>query len=134
MKKTALILLAIALLLMVYLFIMLWLPAILSAKQAATPEPTQEPTATAMVTLSSTPVAPPEPSFSTTKTASSSFTNKYGTRTTICAYDGCSAYIAASGDTNCCITHSNKCLSCRIYIDGDAAFCMSCLEKALTGK
>lgn len=59
------------------------------------------------------------------------FTNKFGTSTTICAHSGCSNYIASSGDTNCCSTHSNKCAECRVYIDEDALWCMSCLTKAL---
>lgn len=62
--------------------------------------------------------------------SSSSFTNKYGTSTTKCAQSGCNNYIASSGDTNCCITHSNKCIECKKYIDGDAMYCMSCLSSA----
>ncbi len=58
------------------------------------------------------------------------FTNKYGTRTTICAHSGCTNYIASSGDTNCCTVHSNRCLECYSYIDEDAMFCISCIEKA----
>lgn len=61
------------------------------------------------------------------KSSTGLFTNKYGTATTRCAYDGCSKYIASSGDTNCCVSHSNKCLNCKCYIDSDAAFCMDCL-------
>ncbi len=38
---------------------------------------------------------------------SRSFTNDYGTATTICAHSGCTNYIASSGDANCCTTHSN---------------------------
>ena len=57
-----------------------------------------------------------------------SFTNKYGTPTTKCAHSGCSNYIASSGDTNCCESHSNRCLQCNKYIDEDALFCMSCLS------
>ena len=63
-------------------------------------------------------------------TMSVSFTNKYGTPTTKCAHSGCSNYIASSGDTNCCPTHSRKCLSCGKYIDEDATYCMDCLGKA----
>lgn len=59
-----------------------------------------------------------------------SFSNKYGTATTKCAVSGCSNYIASSGDTNCCVSHSNKCLECRKYIDGDAMYCMSCIYSA----
>ena len=61
---------------------------------------------------------------------SSSFTNKFGTPTTKCAHTGCNNYIASSGDTNCCVTHSNKCLECKKYIDEDAMYCMDCLKKA----
>lgn len=60
------------------------------------------------------------------------FTNAYGTATTKCAHSGCSNYIASSGDTNCCTTHSRKCLECGKYIDEDATWCMDCIEKALT--
>ena len=58
------------------------------------------------------------------------FTNKYGTQTTKCAHSGCNNYIASSGDTNCCVVHSNKCLDCGKYIDEDAMYCMDCLTKA----
>ena len=58
---------------------------------------------------------------------SGSFTNKYGTSTTKCDVSGCNNYIAKSGDTNCCVTHSNKCKNCYCYIDRDAMYCMSCL-------
>ena len=61
----------------------------------------------------------------------SSFTNKFGTPTTRCTHPGCNSYIASSGDTNCCVKHSNKCASCGCYIDEDASFCMDCIEKAL---
>lgn len=69
--------------------------------------------------------------FSTDSSSASSvsFTNKYGTPTTICAHSGCSNYIASTGDTNCCTTHSNRCFECDKYIDEDALFCMDCLEK-----
>ena len=56
------------------------------------------------------------------------FTNSYGTTTTKCAHSGCNNTIASSGDTNCCIVHSNKCLNCGKYIDEDAFFCMDCLS------
>lgn len=62
----------------------------------------------------------------------SAFTNKYGTATTKCAHSGCDNYIASSGDTNCCTTHSNKCLECGKYIDEDAMYCMSCITNAVT--
>ena len=58
------------------------------------------------------------------------FTNAYGTPTTKCAHYGCNNYIASSGDTNCCTVHSNKCADCGKYIDEDAMYCMSCLNKA----
>ena len=61
---------------------------------------------------------------------SSNFTNKYGTPTTKCAKAGCNNYIASSGDTAYCTTHSNRCLECNKYIDGDAMYCMDCLTKA----
>ena len=59
------------------------------------------------------------------------FTNKYGTRDTLCAHLGCTNYIASSGDTNCCTTHSNKCYECGCYIDEDASWCVDCLTKAV---
>ena len=59
------------------------------------------------------------------------FVNKYGSPTTVCAHAGCSAYIASSGDTNCCNLHSNRCGNCHCYIDEDAMYCMNCIENAL---
>ena len=59
------------------------------------------------------------------------FTNKYGTATTKCVVNGCNSYIASSGDTNCCVLHSNKCIECNKYIDGDALFCMDCIKDAM---
>lgn len=70
-------------------------------------------------------------SSSSSSKSQSSFTNKFGTRTTKCAISGCTNYIASSGDTNCCTKHSRKCMECYCYIDSDAMYCMSCLEKAL---
>lgn len=70
-------------------------------------------------------------SYSSSSSSKKSFTNKYGTSTTVCAVSGCKNYIASSGDTNCCVSHSNKCGNCKCYIDGDAMFCMSCLTDAL---
>ena len=61
----------------------------------------------------------------------STFTNRYGTESTVCAHPGCTNYIAESGDTNCCTSHSARCLQCGCYIDEDAVFCMQCLEEAL---
>lgn len=69
-------------------------------------------------------------SFSPSGSSGTSFTNAYGTADTKCAHSGCNNYIASSGDTNCCTTHSNKCLECGKYIDEDAVYCMSCLSKA----
>lgn len=59
------------------------------------------------------------------------FTNAYGTATTICNHSGCTNYIASSGDTNCCVKHSNKCLNCGKYIDEDAMYCMDCLSSSI---
>lgn len=59
------------------------------------------------------------------------FTNKYGTSTTKCHHSGCNKYIASSGDTNCCTTHSRRCGKCHCYIDEDASYCMDCIKKAL---
>lgn len=69
---------------------------------------------------------------STTSSTSTTFTNKYGTPTTKCAHAGCNNYIASSGDTNCCTTHSNRCGKCGKYIDEDAMYCMDCLKAATT--
>ncbi len=60
----------------------------------------------------------------------SGFSNSFGTPNTKCAHPGCDNYIASSGDTNCCVTHSNRCLECGKYIDEDAMYCMSCLSSA----
>ncbi len=73
----------------------------------------------------------PSSSVSSEGTPSGTFTNKYGTPTTKCAKVGCNNYIASSGDSNCCTSHSNKCLQCNCYIDGDAMYCMSCLTGGL---
>ncbi len=62
--------------------------------------------------------------------SNTAFTNKYGTATTKCVVSGCDNNIASSGDTNCCATHSNRCLNCDCYIDGDAMYCMSCLTSS----
>ncbi|MBQ3761195.1 MAG: hypothetical protein II875_04180 [Clostridia bacterium] len=78
---------------------------------------------------SSTPTPTPRP----TQKPSTPFTNKYGTPTTKCAHYGCTNYIASSGDTAYCTTHSQKCVSCRKYIDEDATYCMDCIYKALYG-
>ena len=59
------------------------------------------------------------------------FSNKYGSATTRCAHAGCTKTIAPSGDTNCCTIHSKRCLECDCYIDEDATYCMSCIEKVL---
>ncbi len=67
----------------------------------------------------------------TSGNSSARFTNAYGTPTTVCAHPGCNNYIASSGDTNCCTTHSSRCLNCRKYIDEDASFCMSCISKSI---
>lgn len=64
-------------------------------------------------------------------TNNNSFTNKYGTANTKCSVSGCNNYIASSGDTNCCAKHSNTCLECGKYIDGDAMYCMTCLSSAI---
>lgn len=58
------------------------------------------------------------------------FSNKYGSKSTKCAKSGCNNYIASSGDSAYCTTHSKKCLECHCYIDEDALYCMSCLKKA----
>ena len=80
----------------------------------------------------SSPSAPaPKITTAPTYTYKASFTNQFGTATTICAHSGCSNYIASSGDTNCCTTHSNMCAECGKYIDEDALLCMDCIEKAL---
>lgn len=69
-------------------------------------------------------------SSATKSSSTSSFSNAYGTATTKCAHAGCNNNIASSGDTNCCTTHSKRCLECNKYIDEDAMYCMSCLSKA----
>lgn len=66
------------------------------------------------------------------KVEHSGFTNKFGSPDTKCVVPGCSQNIASSGDTNCCKSHSNKCGNCNCYIDGDAMFCMSCIENYIS--
>jgi len=93
-----------------------------SAKSTPTAKPTTKPTA-----------KPTTKNNSSSSKISTPFTNAYGTSTTRCAVSGCGNYIASSGDTNCCTSHSNRCLECRKYIDGDAMYCMSCIASALYG-
>lgn len=76
------------------------------------------------------PTNSPIPTSTPKSTPYVSFTNKYGTRTTICHHSGCNEYIATSGDTNCCPKHSRRCLECGAYIDEDANYCLSCIKKA----
>lgn len=64
-------------------------------------------------------------------TIKGSWKNKYGTPDTICAHQGCKKYIAPSGDTNCCKTHSKRCAICGDYIDEDAFVCIDCTADAL---
>ena len=90
------------------------------------PAPTEQPAATEASAAAPPAVASDDSSVST------SFTNKYGTPTTLCAHAGCNNYIASSGDTNCCTVHSNRCLNCNKYIDEDAVYCMSCLSGSIT--
>ena len=62
------------------------------------------------------------------------FSNSYGTPATKCHNSECQSVIAPSGDSNCCIKHSNKCHQCGQYIDGDALFCMDCLTGGVQEK
>lgn len=64
--------------------------------------------------------------------SSTAFTNKTGTSTTKCAHSGCNNYIASSGDTYYCTTHSKRCGVCGCYIDEDALFCPTCIIDAFT--
>jgi len=73
----------------------------------------------------------PDMSSSVSSSETYSFTNSYGASDTICNHSGCTNYIAASGDTNCCPIHSSKCLNCNKYIDEDAIYCMDCLKKSI---
>lgn len=49
-----------------------------------------------------------------------------------CAHDGCNNTAVSTGDSIYCAVHSNNCLNCGCYIDGDAMYCMSCIESALS--
>ena len=100
------------------------------AKSTVTVMPTSEPTAKPTVVSKSTATAKPTTKPTSKPSTSSTFTNKYGTSTTICAFAGCTNYIASSGDTNCCTKHSRRCAECGCYIDSDATYCTSCLRKA----
>jgi hypothetical protein len=72
----------------------------------------------------------PRPSVKSSSVSRVTFTNNYGTATTICAEPGCSNYIASSGDTHNCVVHANRCVECGIYIDSDAVWCMTCILEA----
>ena len=99
-----------------------------TTKEVVATNPVPDETITTAPISTTTPLSTKKKETSTV--SSSSFTNKYGTPTTLCAHSGCSNYIASSGDTNCCTTHSRKCLECGKYIDEDATYCMDCLKKA----
>lgn len=62
------------------------------------------------------------------------FSNKFGTMSTKCVHPDCDMNIVTSGDSNCCIIHSNRCGNCNCYIDGDAMYCMDCMTGALSNK
>lgn len=108
-----------------------------NANTAGKSNPTSVP-ATATPVPKSAATAKPQPTTETIYSSSSaaknvqtvSFTNSYGSSSTICSVSSCSRVIASSGDTNCCTIHSNNCKNCGKYIDSDATFCMPCIEKA----
>lgn len=108
-----------------------------NANTATKINPTSAPTTATSVPRSAVTVKP-QPTATNTNSSSSSaksvqtvsFTNSYGTSSTVCAISNCSRLIASSGDTNCCTIHSNNCKECGKYIDSDATWCMSCIEKA----
>ncbi len=97
-------------------------------------KPSTQPTSTPIPTASPSSVKNTSSSTSgaVSSTSKSTFTNAYGTSTTKCAHPGCNNYIAPSGDTNCCTTHSKKCLNCGKYIDEDAMYCMDCISHSVT--
>lgn len=102
-------------------------------KQTASTAETTDMPNTYLVSYSTTSSPTAKQTFSNVTASSSStisFTNLYGTSTTLCAHSGCTNYIASSGDTNCCVLHSRKCLNCGKYIDEDALYCISCLAEA----
>ena len=70
-----------------------------------------------------------EESYKPTISNEDNFTNEYGTKTTKCRHSGCNNYIASSGDTAYCETHSKRCAECNKYIDEDAVYCMDCIER-----
>ena len=94
-------------------------------KEPAAETPTPTKTETKTETKKSYSASEEEKKSSTSVT----FTNAYGTPTTECAHAGCHNYIASSGDTCYCTLHSNNCLECGKYIDEDAMYCLSCIEK-----
>ncbi len=55
------------------------------------------------------------------------FTNIQGTETTVCAHEGCTNYIARSGDTLYCTEHSGICSTCGKYVDEGKTRCSQCL-------
>lgn len=99
-----------------------------AAGYAAGVEKVSEAAATPAPTATQKPLTTKKPS---TPSSVGSFTNKFGTAKTKCAHSGCNNYIAKSGDTNCCTTHSRRCIDCNCYIDEDAMWCIACIEKAL---
>lgn len=62
------------------------------------------------------------------------FSNNYGNESTICNYKDCDNTIAPIGNTNCCLTHSNRCNGCEGYTDANSLFCMDCIEDAFYAK
>ena len=114
----------------VVLIVIALTPVTATPRRAVT---TVEPTVMVTATPTVTPTKEKTSNVSSSKdtvSTKTSFTNKFGTPTTKCAHPGCNNYIASSGDTNCCTTHSNKCAECGKYIDEDATYCMDCLTKA----
>ncbi len=94
--------------------------------------PTQNASAESVYTITSYDSDSDDNSDSETHNSSDYSSSHYGNKSTKCAKAGCNNYIASSGDTAYCTTHSNRCLNCNSYIDGDAVYCMDCLKKSVS--
>ncbi len=60
------------------------------------------------------------------------FSNHFGTSITICAEEGCSRYIAPSGNTKYCTEHTAPCIECGDFLDaGETCYHCIALEEAI---
>lgn len=57
------------------------------------------------------------------------FKNSYGSPDTKCDNEGCTSFIAPSGNTKYCIEHTAICVECDGFINIGESYCANCLEK-----